>query len=440
MSSKQSERRRFLKKSGALAGLAVGAMGSASGLALGQEAAKEAAKEVPVHPSQKGGYASLYGQRSRFATTAREHDYAGSDRFPAKMVTPLQDLHGIITPSPLHFIADHSVPPDIDPKAYRLLIHGMVDRPLNLTLDDLKRLPAESRICFVECIGNSAPGKHDGPAMREGKEAPKSVQEIHGRTSCSEWTGVPLSVVLNEAGVQKGASWIVSEGADSGKFSNSLPLTKALDDVLLAYSQNGEAVRPEQGYPVKLLVPGWHGPFSVKWLRQIKVVDQPYMTMMEVTTHAYSKPILDGKERWFHFEMQPKSVILRPALGDHLPGRGFYEITGLAWSGTGAIRRVEVSTDGGRSWKDAKLQEPVLRMAHTRFRLGWTWDGEETVLQSRCTDEHGEVQPTLEAFGRSWGIPNAKEYWQHHSSAFHFNGIQPWRIDRDGKVHDAIFL
>ena len=191
----------------------------------------------------------------------------------------------------------------------------MVDRPLTLTLDDLKRLPAESRICFVECIGNSAPGKHDGPAMREGKEPPKSVQEIHGRTSCSEWTGVPLSVVLNEAGVQKGASWIVSEGADSGKFSNSLPLTKAMDDVLLAYSQNGEAVRPEQGYPVKLLVPGWHGPFSVKWLRQIKVVDEPYMTMMEVTTHAYSKPILNGKERWFHFEMQPKSVILRPALG-----------------------------------------------------------------------------------------------------------------------------
>jgi sulfane dehydrogenase subunit SoxC len=178
----------------------------------------------------------------------------------------------------------------------------------------------------------------------------------------------------------------------------------------------------------------------VKWLRQVKVVDEPYMTKMEVSTHAYQKPNLKGKARWFHFEMQPKSVILRPALGQRLPGRGFYEITGLAWSGTGAIRRVEVSTDGGRSWKDAKLQEPVLRMAHTRFRLGWTWDGEETVLQSRCTDEHGEVQPTLEAFGRSWGIPNAKEYWQHHTAAFHFNGIQPWKIDRDGRVHDAMFL
>jgi sulfane dehydrogenase subunit SoxC len=435
MSSKQSNRRRFLKDSVAFAGFAVGTMGSANGLALGQDAAKEAAKEV--RPSSKGY--PLYGENSRFVTTARKHDYEKKP-FPGKMVTPLQDIEGIITPSPLHFVADHSRPPDTNPLEYRLLIHGMVDRPLNFTLDELKRLPSETRICFVECIGNSAPGKHDGPAMRDGKVAPTNVMEIHGRTSCSEWTGVPLSVVLNEAGVQKGASWIVSEGADSGRFSNSLPITKAMDDTLLAYSQNGEAVRPEQGYPVRLLVPGWHGPFSVKWLRQIKVVDEPYMTKMEVSTHAYPKPNLKGKARWFHFEMQPKSVILRPALGQQLPGRGFYEITGLAWSGTGAIRRVEVSTDGGRSWKDAKLQEPVLRMAHTRFRLGWTWDGEETVLQSRCTDEHGEVQPTLEAFGRSWGIPNAKEYWQHHTAAFHFNGIQPWKIDRDGRVHDAMFL
>jgi sulfane dehydrogenase subunit SoxC len=437
MSSKQSDRRRFLKNSGALA---VGAMGSATGLALGQDAPKEAARPVPVHPSQRDGYASLYGVRSRFETTGRQHDYAMGDRFPAKMTTPLSEIEGIITPSPLHFIADHSVPPDTDPADYRLLIHGMVDRPLTFTLADLKRLPSESRICFVECIGNSAPGKHDGPAMREGKSAPKSVDEIHGRVSCSEWTGVPLSVVLNEAGLQKGASWIVSEGGDSSRFSNSLPITKAMDDVLLAYSQNGEAVRREQGHPVRLLVPGWHGPFSVKWLRQIKVVDEPYMTKMEVSTHAYLKPNLQGKARWFHFEMQPKSVILRPSLGQRLPGRGYYEINGLAWSGGGAIRRVEISTDNGRSWKDAKLQEPVMRMALTRFRLGWTWDGEETVIQSRCTDERGEVQPTLEAFGRSWGVPNAKEYWQHHSGAFHFNGIQPWKIDRDGTVHDAQFL
>src|SRR5258705_2020808 len=236
MSSKQLDRRRFLKDSGALAGLAVGAMGSATGLALGQDAAHEAAKEAG--PGPKTGY-TLYGGRSRFVTTTRQHDYAMGDQFPAKMTTPIQEIEGIITPSPLHFVADHSVPPDTNPLEYRLLIHGMVDRPLSLTLDELKRLPAESRICFVECIGNSAPGKHDGPAMRAGKFAPKSVDEIHGRTSCSEWTGVPLSVVLNEAGVQKGASWIVSEGADSGKFSNSLPLTKAMDDVLLAYSQNG---------------------------------------------------------------------------------------------------------------------------------------------------------------------------------------------------------
>src|SRR4029077_19938067 len=199
------------------------------------------------------------------------------------------------------------------------------------------------------------------------------------------------------------------------RYSHSLPLSKAMDDVLLAYGQNGEPVRPEQGYPVRLLAPGFQGPESVKWLRQIKVVDEPYVTREEISMHSYLTPNLQGKARWFHFEMPPKSVILRPALGQQMPGKGYYEITGLAWSGGGAIRRVEISVDGGRSWKDAKLQEPVLRFAHTRFRLGWTWDGEETVLQSRCTDERGEVQPTLEAFGRSWGIPNAKEYWQHSS-------------------------
>jgi sulfane dehydrogenase subunit SoxC len=210
-----------------------------------------------------------------------------------------------------------------------------------------------------------------------------------------------------------------------------------MDDVMVAYAQNGEPVRPEQGFPLRLVVPGWEGPSSVKWLRHIKVVDQPYMTWNESMNHSIPRPDLGGKSRWYHFEMAQKSVITRPSGGLTLPGKGFYEITGLAWSGGGAIRRVEVSTDGGRSWKDAKLQTPVLSKAHTRFTLDWTWDGEEAVLQSRCTDERGEIQPSLAELNKNWGITDAAQ--QKTSRAIHINAIQPWRVDRDGSVHDAMF-
>ena len=346
-------------------------------------------------------------------------------------MTPLQDSIGIITPSSLHYVTTHGYdPPDIDPRQHRLLIHGMVDRPLIFTLEELKRLPSVSRIHFLECAGNS-------DLDRDDQANAETVQETHGQTSCSEWTGVLLSLLLKEAGVQKGASWLVAEGADAGKHTKSIPLEKAMDDVLVAYGQNGEAVRPEQGYPLRLLVPGWEGISNVKWLRRIKVVDQPYMTKWESTMYASLRP--DGKARWFQFEMGPKSVITFPSGGQRLPGRGFYEITGLAWSGGGAIRRVEVSTDGGRTWKDAQLQEPVLRMAHTRFRFPWNWDGEEAVLQSRCTDERGDVQPTLAELGKIWGVN--PDYWQSTTNRInHFNAIQPWKVTRDGSVHNAMFV
>jgi sulfane dehydrogenase subunit SoxC len=306
---------------------------------------------------------------------------------------------------------------------------------LAFTLDELKRLPSESRIYFLECNGNSSPGlrRNFHGSQKE------SVQALHGNTSCSEWTGVRLSVLFKEAGLQKGASWLVSEGADASRFSYTLPLTKAMDDVMVAYGQNGEPVRPEQGYPLRLLVPGWEAPYSVKWLKQIKVVDQPYMTWDESVHHSTTdRPYLGGKARWYNFTMPPKSVITRPSGGLQLPGPGFYEITGLAWSGGGAVRRVEVSTDGGLTWKDAKLQEPVLRMAHTRFRLDWTWDGEEVVLQSRCTDERGEVQPSVEELNKYWEL-SGKDRLGATSLFNHFNAIQPWRVASDGSVHDAMF-
>jgi sulfane dehydrogenase subunit SoxC len=314
--------------------------------------------------------------------------------------------------------------PEIDPQQHRLLIHGMVDRPLIYTMDELKRFPSVSRIYFLECNANSRPLR--GPNA-------DSVQLVHGRTSCSEWTGVLLSVLLKECGVQKGASWIVAEGSDANKYTMSIPLGKAMDDILVAYAQNGEPVRPQQGYPVRLVVPGWEAIRSVKWLSRIKVVDQPYMAWHESGNNADTRP--DGKGLWFRFELGPKSVITRPSGGQKLTGHGSYEITGLAWTGGGAVRKVDVSIDGGRTYKEAQLQQPVHRYAHTRFRFPWKWSGEEAVLQSRCTDERGEVQPTIAEAAKNLGV--SPDYFYQ---ADHFNGVQPWKVNRDGSVQNALFL
>src|SRR5712691_12305951 len=417
MNSKRSSRRQFLQRAAA-AGLAAGAVGSASAQS----------RAVAAKPEAK----PMLAEASRFPFSGLEVTKRIDH---ITYYTPIQDSAGIITPAPLHFMQTHaSEIPDLDPKEHRLTIHGMVERPLSFTLDELKRLPSVSRIHFVECHGNGSPARHSD---HEKKGSCVPIQFVHGMTSCSEWTGVLLSVLLKEAGVKKEASWLVYEGGDPGKYTYTLPLAKAMDDVMVAYAQNGEPVRPAQGHPLRMLVPGWEGPFSVKWLKHIKVVDQPYFTWNEAMNHSIPRPDLGGKSRWYHFEMAQKSVITRPSGGLTLPGKGFYEITGLAWSGGGAIRRVEVSTDGGRSWKDAKLQTPVLPKAHTRFTLDWTWNGEEAVLQSRCTDERGEVQPSLAELNKNWGITDMAA--QKTSRAIHINAIQPWRVDRDGSVHDAMF-
>ena len=296
------------------------------------------------------------------------------------------------------------------------------------TMEELKRLPSVSRIHFLECVANTAPTR--------GRADTETVQERHGKTSCSEWTGVPLSLLLKEAGVQKGASWLVAEGADNGKHSMSISLEKAMDDTLIAYGQNGEAIRPDQGYPLRLLVPGWEGVRNIKWLRRIKVGDEPFMTHTESTINSALRP--DGTARWFNCEMGPKSVITFPSGGQRLAGPGYYQITGLAWSGGGTIRRVEVSADGGRTWKDAELQSPVLRLAHTRFRMDWRWNSEEAVLQSRCTDDRGVVQPSLAQLSEIWGVQ--RNYFRTTAiNGTHFNAIQPWRVDRDGSIHNAVW-
>ena len=236
--------------------------------------------------------------------------------------------------------------------------------------------------------------------------------------------------------MQKGASWLVAEGADAIKHT-SISLDKAMDDVLVAYGQNGEPIRPEQGHPLRLVVPGWQGISNVKWLRRIKVVDEPYMAMMETTRYPSLRP--DGKSRWFESELGPKSVITRPSGGQRLSSPGFHEITGLAWSGGGAIRSVEVSADSGRTWKDAQLQDPVARKAHTRFRLDWKWDGKEAALQSRCTDDRGQVQPSVAEVAKIWGVN--LDYFQVPGTIDmgNYNAIQTWKVGRDGSVQNAFF-
>jgi len=348
--------------------------------------------------------------------------------------TPLQDSVGMITPSSLHFTISHGFePPDIDPKEHHLLIHGMVDRPLIFSVDELKRLPFVTRFHFVECHGNSSTRGPGGDARIAVDATP---QETHGFTSCSQWTGVLLSALLKEAGVQKGATWMIAEGADEPKHSKSIPIGKGLDDALVAYGQNGEPVRPEQGFPLRLIVPGWQGINNVKWLRRIALVDEPYMAMME--TSRYPSMRLDGKSRWFEFELGPKSVITRPAGGYKMPGPGFHEITGLAWSGAGAVKRVEVSTDGGHTWKDAQLHDPIARKAHTRFSSPWTWDGKEAILQSRCTDDQGTVQPTVVEVAKLWNA-DVDFFKKTQQVVGDFNAIQPWKVNADGSVQNVLF-
>jgi sulfane dehydrogenase subunit SoxC len=278
---------------------------------------------------------------------------------------------------------------------------------------DIRRLPSVTRTLVLECGGNSA-GEWGAPGP--------DVQRTYGMVSCSEWTGVPLSLLLEEVGVRPGASWVIAEGADACRMERSIPIAKARENSLLAYGQNGEAMRPAQGYPLRLINPGWEGNANVKWLRSLKVTDQPYMARDE--TSKYSDLMPDGKARIFTMQMEAKSVITFPSGGQTLPGPGLYELTGLAWSGRGLVERVEVTLDGGRSWQRAQLQEPRLPIALTRFRLPWRFEGREAVIASRAVDESGYVQPTREALITVRGT----------NSTYHYNGIKFWRVAADGTV------
>jgi sulfane dehydrogenase subunit SoxC len=390
------------------------ALTAASGAVVA--ACRGSASDPAPQPSLLGGPVTKYGQRSPFETSTRTLS-TRTYLEEASSRTPLEDIEGMITPSSLHFERHHAGVPRITPAEHELVIHGLVERPLVFRMEELRRLPSISRIYFLECSGNSGTNWRPVPQPSAGA--------AHGLTSCSNWTGVPLALLFKEVGVKPEGKWFVAEGADACRMARSVPMEKAWDDALVAYAQNGEALRPEQGYPLRLLLPGWEGNTSVKWLRQIKVVDAPLMTRDE--TSKYTDLLPDGRARQFTFLMEAKSLITRPSAGQRLGGAGFHEISGLAWSGQGVITRVEVSTDGGATWADATLHVPVLSKAHTRFTFPWRWDGGEAVLVARCTDETGYVQPSRVELVEARGT----------NSNYHCNAIQGWKVQADGVVADA---
>ena len=399
-------RRLFLK--GGAAVLGAGSLGLMSAAP---------ARELPPWMRAPGRPLSGYGGRSPYEEHVQRHVLAatGTDGAGGSW-TPLEALEGMITPNPLHFERHHSGIPDIDPDQHRLLIHGMVKRDLFFDMDALSRYPMVSRIQFIECSGNSYLAGLPRRPINE------TCGFLHGLVSCSEWTGVPLSILLDEAGVDPAASWIMAEGADAAAMNRSVPLAKAMDDALLAVYQNGERLRPEQGYPLRLFLPGYEGNMSIKWLRRIKVTAAPSMTREE--TSKYTDLLPDGRALIFSYPMDVKSVITSPSPGLVLKGSGLYQISGMAWSGADRIARVEVSADRGTTWGEAALTAPVLNMAVTRFRMAWRWNGDESVIMSRAVDETGAVQPTRDAIIAAKG----------RKFAYHYNGIQAWKVDRDGQV------
>lgn len=354
-----------------------------------------------------------YGERSRFVKSARTTRVTKTPE-AGSSATPLAETYGIITPSSLHYERHHAGIPDIDPAQHRLVIHGMVERPLTLTMDEIRRLPSVSRIHFLECGGNSG-------GEWQAKNQP-DVQRSYGLASCSEWTGVPLRLILDEVGVKPGAKWIIAEGADACKMQRSVPILPELDHAMLAYGQNGEPLRPAQGFPLRLLTPGWEGNTQVKWLQRLYVTDQAHMTRDE--TSKYSDLMPDGKARIFSLPLEAKSVVTFPSGGQKLREPGLYEITGLAWTGKGLVTKVELTFDGGATWTQARIDEPRFPRAFVRFRLPWRFEGKPVTIASRATDETGYVQPTREQLIAARGM----------NSGYHFNGIKFWRIGADGSV------
>jgi sulfane dehydrogenase subunit SoxC len=413
-----ADRRQFLRSGLAAAGAAV-----ATGAGVGAASAQKL--EIPPTNKEPGRIIEpkVYGMPSKYEAHVKRNRtdvFVNKQNLSDWSMTPLQHQTGIITPNGLIFERHHAGIPDIDPAKHVIAVHGLVKQPMKFTMDDLLRYPAVSKFHFLECSGN---GLTDWK-----KVASKTVQQTHGLLSCAQWTGVPASYLLDAAGVDLSkAKWVLAEGADGSAHARSIPIDKMMNEALVVYGMNGEMLRPENGYPVRMFIPGWEGNVSVKWLRRIKVGDQPWHLRSE--TARYTDPMPGGKWRQFSFAMECKSVITRPSGGMKMRGKGFYEIEGFAWSGNGKITAVDVTTDGGKTWREARLEEPVLDKCLTRFRLPWDWDGGPAKIASRAVDSTGYVQPTVADIDKVRAIVG---FVQHH------NAIFPWSIEADGEVKNAI--
>jgi len=417
----EASRRGFLRRSLALAsGAAVATVAGKATAAQGE--GDRAILDLPPWSTSlgKGVATQPYGMPSSYEKNLVRRQSPGLTQVPQSSVafTPLQGLFGIITPSGLHFERHHQGWVDIDPSQHRLMINGLVKNPKVYTMDDLMRMPSVSRIHFIECGANTG--------MEWGNVAVPTVQYTHGMLSCSEFTGVPLSVLLEDCGFdKKNGKYVLAEGADGSGMTRTIAIDRALDDVIVAWGQNGEMLRPENGYPLRLVVPGVQGVSSVKWLRRIKVGDMPFAAKDEAVHYVDLMP--DGLLRQYTSVQECKSVITSPSGGQFLMEKGFYNITGLAWSGRGRVKRVDVSVDGGRNWRTARLETPVLSKALTRFNIDWNWNGSPTTLQSRAIDETGFVQPKIRQLREVRGT----------RSIYHNNAIQSWNVAESGEVFNV---
>jgi sulfane dehydrogenase subunit SoxC len=405
-------RRRFLASTTA---------GVASALLTAQATADTLA-DVP--PREVGADLSGHGERSKFVHLAMlpeagpgKRNVDPSDAINSK--APLGKLVGTITPTDLHYERSHSGNPDLDPAKHRLLVHGMTRKQLVFTVDDLMRMPSITRTVFIECTGNGWENwKKADPNV--------TVQNTHGLVSTNEWTGVPLRFLIDLVGKDRRSTWMLAEGADAAGVDRSIPLTEEImDEAFIAYGQNGEPLRPAHGFPIRLITPGLEGNLHIKWLRRLKFGDQPWMTRWE--TDRYTQLLANGKAMQFQLRMETNSVITSPS-GMMEIRPGYQRITGLAWSGHGKISKVEISTDEGRTWKQAHLNHPVLPKAQTRFQMDWVWDGKPTKIISRSTDEKGNVQPDRKSFIAKMGT----------NALNHYHAQQTWSIDGDGRVRNAL--
>ena len=369
--------------------------------------------------SGPGRAPSEYGEPSKFSKLKRlrisGHPFAPE---AGASSSPLESMNGTLTPNSLHFERHHSGVPDIDPSLHKLTISGNVKRSLSFGYEDLLRYPLVSRVLFLECSGNSY-------ANTMAKAIDQTAGEINGLLSCAEWTGIPLRLLLEEAGFDRSSDWVVAEGADAAGMNRSVPLSLVLDEAMIALYQNGEPLRSEQGYPMRLLVPGCEGNLSIKWLRSLQVRNGPAHTREE--TSKYTDLLKDGSAIQFSLRMGVKSIITSPSGRMTLPENGVYEVSGLAWSGHGKIKSVEVSADAGETWTEAQIQSDNEYLKPVRFRVPWRWLGQSAVLQSRARDSSGNIQPT-------------RDVALAHSApgfSYHYNGLQSWGIDQTGRVSNV---